>query len=211
MARHPSGRPTVPSPLRLYGKRVLLRPLVLEDFPAWREVRERNDSWLRPWEPRRPLPEFDPTSNRSAFAARCTARERDAANGLSYGFGVFAEQRFGGEINLNNVQRGAVQTATVGYWIDERMAGRSLIAESFVVVAEFAFETLWLHRLEICIVPRNHKSRRVMEKLAIREEGVAQRLVEINGVWEDHVRYGFTVEEWNERADQLREDWLIPR
>ncbi|WP_116998659.1 GNAT family N-acetyltransferase [Desertimonas flava] len=211
MLRHPSGRPTVPSPLRLYGKRVLLRPLVLEDFGAWREVREHNESWLTPWEPRRPLPEFDPTSNRSAFAARCTARDRDATNGLSYGFGVFVDQRFRGEVNLNNVQRGAVQTGTIGYWIDQRTAGQSLIAESVVVLAEFAFETLWLHRLEICIVPRNHKSRRVMEKLAIREEGIAQRLVEINGVWEDHMRYGFTVEEWNERATELREAWLIPQ
>lgn len=211
MLRHPSGRPTVPSPLRLYGKRVVLRPLALEDFGAWREVRERNEAWLTPWEPRRPLPEFDPTSNRSAFAARCTARDRDATNGLSYGFGVFADQRFCGEVNLNNVQRGAVQTGTIGYWIDERTAGQSLIAESVVVLAEFAFETLWLHRLEICIVPRNHNSRRVMEKLSIREEGVAQRLVEINGVWEDHMRYGFTVEEWNERADRMRDEWLIPR
>src|SRR5690606_3737205 len=109
------------------------------------------------------------------------------------------------------VQRGAVQTGTIGYWIDQRTAGQSLIAESVVVLAEFSFETLWLHRLEICIVPRNHKSRRVMEKLAIREEGIAQRLVEINGVWEDHMRYGFTVEEWNERATELREAWLIPR
>ena len=42
------------------------------------------------------------------------------------------------------------------------------------MVAEFAFEQLLLHRLEICIVPRNRNSRRVMEKLAIREEGIAR-------------------------------------
>ena len=52
-----------------------------------------------------------------------------------------------------------------------------------VAVSQFAFEELELHRLEICIVPRNHNSRRVMEKLAIREEGVAERFLEINGVW----------------------------
>ena len=63
-------------------------------------------------------------------------------------------------------------------------------------MAAFAFEQLDLHRLEICIVPRNPNSRRVMEKLAIREEGIAQRFLEINGAWEDHVRYGITVEEW---------------
>jgi ribosomal-protein-alanine N-acetyltransferase len=47
-----------------------------------------------------------------------------------------------------------------------------------------------------------------MEKLAIREEGVAQRFLEINGIWEDHVRYGFTVEEWTARRDELRQRWL---
>ena len=208
--RHPSGRPTLPSPLRLYGCRVMLRPLVPQDFPAWREVRQRNDGWLTPWEPRRPLPQFDPTVNRNAFASRCAARERDSAAGLSFGFGLFVDDHFCGEVNINHILRGAIQTGTIGYWVDERCAGRGLIAEGVVVVAEFAFERLWLHRLEICIVPRNRNSRRVMEKLEIREEGVAVRALEINGVWEDHVRYGFTAEEWQLRANELRERWLLP-
>ena len=57
-------------------------------------------------------------------------------------------------------------------------------------------------------MPRNHNSRRVMEKLAIREEGIALRFLEINGVWEDHVRYGFTVEEWADRRDDLLAAWM---
>ena len=59
-------------------------------------------------------------------------------------------------------------------------------------------------------MPRNHNSRRVMEKLGIREEGIAERLLEINGVWEDHVRYGFTVEEWRARRTELTLAWLTP-
>ena len=47
-----------------------------------------------------------------------------------------------------------------------------------------------------------------MEKLGFREEGVAQRFLEINGVWEDHVRYVFTVEEWTDRKPELTEAWL---
>ena len=31
-----------------------------------------------------------------------------------------------------------------------------------------------------------------MEKSDCGEEGIAIRYLEINGVWEDHVRYGFT-------------------
>ena len=212
--RHPSGRPTLAAAPRLFGRRVMLRPLGTQDFPAWSEVRVRNDDWLTPWEPRRPVPEFDPTTNRNAFNSRCAARERDAANGLSYGFGLFVtvdgDDRFCGEVNINHVLRGAMQTATIGYWVDRAHAGQGLVAEGVVVVAEFAFEQLLLHRLEICIVPRNHNSRRVMEKLAIREEGVAVRALEINGTWEDHVRYGFTLEEWRQRRNEMTIEWLTP-
>jgi [ribosomal protein S5]-alanine N-acetyltransferase len=208
--RHPSGRPQIPSPLRLYGNRVMLRPLVAHDFDAWRDVRRRNEAWLTPWEPRRPLPQFDPSVTRDAFVSRCTARERDAAAGLSFGFGLFVDDRVCGEINVNHILRGALQTGTIGYWIDERYAGQGLVAEGVVVVFEFAFERLWLHRLEINVVPRNTNSRRVMEKLDLRVEGVAVRMLEINGVWEDHVRYAITAEEWQERAQELRQRWLLP-
>jgi ribosomal-protein-alanine N-acetyltransferase len=47
-----------------------------------------------------------------------------------------------------------------------------------------------------------------MEKLGIREEGVAERFLEINGTWEDHVRYGFTAEEWRDRREELAAAWL---
>jgi ribosomal-protein-alanine N-acetyltransferase len=84
------------------------------------------------------------------------------------------------------------------------------MAEALVVLAQYAFENLHLHRLEVCIIPRNSNSRRVMEKLDIRTEGVAERFLEINGIWEDHVRYGITIEEWNERRDDFVEGWITP-
>jgi ribosomal-protein-alanine N-acetyltransferase len=149
--------------LRLFGQRVMLRPLTAQDFPTWTAVRRANEQWLVPWEPRRPPSQLDPTLNRDAFVARCAARDRDAAAGLAFGFGLFVAGELAGEINLNSVQRGAMQSATVGYWIDQARAGHGYVAEGVVAVAQFAFEELELHRLEICIVPRNHNSRRVME------------------------------------------------
>ena len=208
MARHPSVTAQVPAPIRLYGRRVTLRPLIPTDFAEWSEVRRRNEAWLTPWEPRRPPAVLDPALNRDAFPARCAARDRDSAAGIAYGFGVFVDHRLSGEVNLNHVVRGAMQSGVIGYWIDQARAGRSLIAESVVVVCAFAFEQLDLHRIEICIVPRNRNSRRVMEKLAIREEGIALRFLEINGVWEDHVRYGITVEEWAQRRTEFAAAWL---
>jgi ribosomal-protein-alanine N-acetyltransferase len=37
---------------------------------------------------------------------------------------------------------------------------------------------------------------------------VAQRFLEINGVWEDHIRYGITVEEWQQRRNELLSVWI---
>ena len=205
-AMHPA-RPSSVG-LRLYGRRVVLRPLVPQDFNAWSEVRRRNGEWLTQWEPLRLPHHPDPETNREVFAARCGSRDRERLAGSQYAFGIFVDGTFAGELNLNNIVRGAMQSATIGYWIDRARAGRSLMSESIVVLMQFAFEELNLHRLEICIIPRNSNSRRVVEKLDLREEGTAQRFLEINGVWEDHVRFGFTIEEWNDRGEQLVRDWL---
>ena len=192
----------------LLGRRVLLRPLSVTDFPAWTEVRTRNADWLLRWEPRRLPGQPDVTTDRDAFSVRCSARERERQLGTGYGFGVFVEGRFAGEINLSAIQRGPFQSAYVGYWIDEAEAGRGYTPEALVVLIRFAFDDLRLHRVQIAIIPRNTASRRVVEKVKIREEGVAERYLEINGVWEDHVRYAITAEEWQQRRDDLLTEWI---
>ena len=188
----------------------MLRPLTPNDFDEWREVRVRNEDWLVPWEPRRPASVPDPTRERTAFEARCNARDRERNADHAYPFGVFIDQRFAGEVNINNVVRGALQSGTIGYWIDRARAGQGYIAEAVAVVFQYAFEELSLHRLEVCIVPRNTNSLRVVEKLGLREEGIAERYLEINGTWEDHVRYAITAEEWNARRDELIAAWMSP-
>lgn len=205
--RHPSSRRKSP-PLRLTGKRLMLRPLTGGDFAAWRESRARNRAWLEPWEPTAAWQTFEAIRDRGTFERRCVARDRERESGLAFPFGMFFQQRLIGEINLNGISRGALQSATVGYWIDEDHAGHGFTAEAVVIVVKFALEQLGLHRVEIGIIPRNNNSRRVMEKLRFRNEGIAERLVEINGVWEDHVRYAITAEEWHVRAGELSANWL---
>ena len=191
-------------------RRMVLRPLRTSDFLAWQEVRRRCAEWLLPWEPARPSGTADAVEVRKAFDARCEQRDRERTAGLSIGFGLFVDGRFAGECNLNNITRGAQQGANVGYWIDERFAGKSLMPEAVVGSFAYAFRVLGLHRLEICIVPRNAPSRRVVEKLGVRAEGTALRFLEINGVWEDHVRYAITAEEWTERRDEFLSRYFVP-
>ncbi len=188
--------------------RLLLRPLRPSDFLAWQEVRRRCADWLLPWEPLRPPNAPDAVEQRRVFDARCEQRDRERSLGTSCGFGIFFEGRFVGECNLNNIARGPQQSASVGYWIDERWAGRAFTSEAVVGVFSYAFEALGLHRIEICIIPRNVASHRVVEKLGLRQEGIALRFLEINGIREDHVRYAITVEEWQARHNEFYDHWL---
>jgi ribosomal-protein-alanine N-acetyltransferase len=193
--------------LELPGWRIRLATLVESDYEAWLAVRTRCRSWLVPWEPRSkgaPLPPEDAVS----FAARCGMRERERQLGSGFGFGLFVEGRFGGEITLSSIQRGPFQNGSIGYWIDQDLAGSGFTPEAVVVVLQFAFETLRLHRIEVAIIPRNLASRRVVEKLNLRSEGVALGFLEINGEWQDHVRYAMTSEEWAVRGPELRMAWL---
>jgi ribosomal-protein-alanine N-acetyltransferase len=194
--------------LELRAKRVTLRPIVAADFEAWSEVRRRCGEWLTRWEPRALVDVSDPAEERRVFLQRIAARERERQLGMGYGFGIFLGGRFVGEINLSSIQRGPFQNSYIGYWIDEAQAGQGLMPEATAAILRFAFDDLRLHRVQISVIPRNASSRRVPEKLGLRDEGTALRYLEINGVWEDHVRYAITAEEWFERSALITAEWL---
>lgn len=215
----------------LGGRRVLLKPLEPEDFGEWRDVRRRNTDWLTKWEPQRGVSQPDPVEDHNAFAARCADRRRQRQLGTGWSFGIFVANQssqsarsmtggsssdelpsavFAGELNFNNLVLGAFRSGHVGYWVDEVQAGHGYVPEALVVLCRFAFDELDLHRLQISIVPRNSQSRRVMEKLEFRCEGLAERYLEIAGVWEDHLRYAVTAEEWCVRRADLVREWLSP-
>jgi ribosomal-protein-alanine N-acetyltransferase len=193
----------------LTGPRVTLRPLDAVDHEAWRTIRRRSRAWVEPWEP---LPEAgtpDPVDDAEAFRSRCGAWERQRQFDTAYGFGLFLRDgTLIGEVSLGSVLRGPFQSCFIGYWIDVHHAGHGYVPEGVVLVIRYGFESLRLHRLEAAIVPRNTRSRRVVEKIGLRDEGTAHRFLQIRGVWEDHVRYAITLEEWLERKAELERRFL---
>ena len=106
----------------LFGRRVLLRPLVLSDFAAWQEVRRRNVDWLTKWEAQRIAGQPDVVEDRDAYSVRCSARQRERQLGTGYGFGIFVNGEFAGEINLARCS-GALPER-VRRLLDRREAGR---------------------------------------------------------------------------------------
>ncbi|TIC88242.1 GNAT family N-acetyltransferase [Nocardioides sp. GY 10113] len=171
---------------------VTLRPIRASDATAWRSARQRNAAWLTPWDATVP-PGGDarPTSFRGLVRRLRVSAKR----GTSLPFVIEVDGSFAGQVSVNNIVRGSAQFASVGYWIDQRFAGRGVMPRAVAMAIDHCFTTVGLHRIEVCIRPENSNSLRVVEKLGIREVGYAPRFLHIDGEWRDHRIFAITKEE----------------
>ncbi|MFP5322515.1 MAG: GNAT family N-acetyltransferase [Acidimicrobiia bacterium] len=104
-----------------------------------------------------------------------------------------------GFVNLNGIQRGAIQRATAGWSAFAPFVGRGHLSDGLSMVLEVAFTQLRLHRVEADIQPANERSRAVARRCGLRLEGYSPRLVLIDGEWRDHERWAIDAETWRAR------------
>lgn len=97
-----------------------------------------------------------------------------------------------GQVNLNNIVRGAFQAAHLGYHLDRDAEGRGLMGESLSLVIGYAFGPFRLHRLMAGYVVGNARSARVLARLNFRVDGIAKDYLYIDGAWRDHVLTALT-------------------
>ncbi len=177
-------------PISLVTERLLIRPPRARDYAEWSKQRRASKRALQPWEP---LWSRDHLTERS-FRRRVAWGEREIAADRAFPLLVFLQEEDGGRrlvggVTLENVRRGAAQSAALGYWLGARDQGRGYMTETLGAVTGFAFETLGLSRLEAACLPENARSRRLLERVGFREEARLSAYLEINGVWRDHVLY----------------------
>ena len=188
------GWPVTLTEPHLLDQPVELRPVRVGDARMWREIRVRNAPWLRPWEPTNPeTPLY--RSSLGPYIAMVRAMRREARQGQAIPWVVTFGGEFVGQLTIGSITWGSARSGQVGYWIDEAYAGRGIIPTTLAMAVDHCFGVVGLHRLEASIRPENHASRRVVEKLGFREEGVRVRQLHINGAWRDHVCYALTAEE----------------
>ena len=175
-----------------------MRPLRLRDASAWSEVRTRNETWLERWEGSPPAQAPLPWAERhsaAVFAGMLRALRREARAERAYPFAVTYDGRLVGQVNAANVVRGAFDSATLGYWLDGRVAGRGVMPTAVALVVDHLFDVVGLHRVEANVRPENAASLRVVDKLGFRREGLHERYLFIDGGWRDHLTYALTRED----------------
>ena len=149
-----------------------------------------NRSWLRPWEAT--SPDGPVSFDMRAGVRRLLQQHRDG-NGVPYVMEY--EGEIAGQLNVWGIARGSLSSATIGYWVSERFAGRGITPTSVALATDICFTDLHLHRMEICIRPENRASLRVVEKLGFRYEGLRRRYIPIDGGWRDHYAFALVREE----------------
>ena len=176
-------------PATLTDGDVTLRPLRMRDASAWMESRRRNIEWLRPWEATPPNgPSMFGVSG-TVFTTMTRRLRADARAGRALPFVITVDGKFAGQLNVAGIVRGSMDSAHIGYWVDQRVAGRGVMPTAVALVVDHCLGPVGLHRIEVNIRPENVASRRVVEKLGFREEGVRERYLHIAGDWRDHVTY----------------------
>jgi ribosomal-protein-alanine N-acetyltransferase len=184
---------------------IVIRPIRIRDArPLERELLD-NRSWLRTWEATNP-------GGPVGFDARASIRSllAHARTGNGVPFVIEYDGEFAGQLNVSGMSYGSLSSASIGYWVAERFAGKNLTPTAVALATDHVFFGLGLHRMEICIRPENAPSLRVVEKLGFRYEGMRRRFIHINGDWRDHFCFALTVEEIPEGVLRRWKDGRVP-
>ncbi|MDQ4213809.1 GNAT family protein [Microbacterium capsulatum] len=149
-----------------------------------------NRRWLQPWEAT--LPGMYTGIDMRVSIRRLLQQYRD---GNGYPFVMEYDGEIAGQLNIWGVMRGSLGSATIGYWVSERFAGKGITPAAVAMATDLAFTDLGLHRIEICLRPENAPSLRVVQKLGFRYEGMRRRFIHIDGDWRDHLAFALIKED----------------
>jgi ribosomal-protein-alanine N-acetyltransferase len=185
-----------PWPVRLTettptGIEVVLRPLTIDDGPAFQSVRRANAAWLEEWDATSP----DPDAPGRTFEDLVEQYDRDAHAGRALPFAVEVEGRFVGQLSVGSIVLGSFRSCYAGYWVSRAVAGQMVIPTALAVAGDHVLGTLGLHRIEVNIRPENTASLAVVRKLGFRQEGLRPHLLHIAGAWRDHLSFALTTED----------------
>lgn len=177
----------------LKGRRVMLRAPVKGDYREWARLRGESRAFLEPWEPRWAEDELD----RSVWHYRLRRYRDDFARGTAQAFFIFDVETGSllGGVTLGNIRRGVSRSGHIGYWIGQKHAGKGYMVDALELLAEHAFDTMRLHRIEAACIPNNRRSVRVLEKAGFTREGLLRSYLKINDDWQDHYLYSLIADD----------------
>ena len=171
---------------------VVLRPLRRRDARAWLAVRASNATWLEPWEATLSEGDSGPVPTFGEFVRQMSSQAR---SGTALPLVIEYRGALVGQLTVATIVRRSLCSGSIGYWVSKHVAGRGVVPTAVAMAVDHCFGPVGLHRVEINIRPENAASLRVVAKLGLRDEGLRERYLHIQGSWCDHRTFAITSEE----------------
>ncbi len=166
----------------LRGPVVTIQVLETSSIAGLLEIGRRNSAAAPAGQPAEPYDE-------QAERARLERKLAEQAQGSGHYWTIHVDGVLAGDIGFNELHRGKVQSANLGYMVDARHRRRGVATAALRLVIRQSFETLHLHRLDAGALVTNRASQRVLEKAGFRRIGLLERHFYEDGEWRDHVWY----------------------
>jgi ribosomal-protein-alanine N-acetyltransferase len=153
---------------------------------ALAEFHDRNRAHLAPWDP----PSTDDFYTEAVQAQRLREAAAAFAGGTGYRYllqPIGDTSRVIGSINFSNIVRGAFQSCTLGYALDQVFEGQALMTEALrCTIAEMFSPRVNLHRIQAAYRPENWRSAEVLKRLGFHDDGLANDYLFIDNQWRVH-------------------------
>lgn len=158
--------------------------LDVQDAAILQSYRKGNRSHLAPWEPSRDGGYASPSNMQEVVRERWRQYVDGTAVHLC---ALDTDGSMVAECNFTNIVRGPFQACTLGFSVARASEGRGLMTTVVRTGVGIMFDDYGLHRIMANHMPRNERSRRVLERCGFVREGYAKAYLKIAGRWEDHI------------------------
>ncbi len=165
-----------------------IRLLRAHDADVLYDVTIANRDHLAPW-----MPWIDKVIDVSDTHAFLRSAEKEAYEHTSFKAGIWRGGELLGVVDLHDIDWDNGH-GRIGYWLAEQHMGQGIMTRAVRVLAEYAFEALDLHRVEIHVATENERSRHIPERLGFTMEGVLHGVQRLRGEYLDHALYALVRE-----------------
>lgn len=154
----------------------------------------RNKNFFLPWEAEKN--DYYYTKDHHLKMIQAEKEQIRSSSGIDFWLYDKEKKLLMGKVSVFGIMGGNYSNCMAGYKLDQAYEGGGYMHEALEEVIRFIFEEVNIHRMEINIMPRNKRSIHVAEKLGFELECESRAFVEVNGVWENHLRFVKINQNW---------------
>ncbi len=168
----------------LTSDRLIIRAIEESDITAVIQYYERNRSYFS---------QYNPTIQDECFSVAHWQREvalnrHRFENAERFDLGIFLRDKpkhLIGMIDFCSIAPLPYCSCELGYSVDRLMAGRGIMFEALMVALNYLFEGFGINRVYARLHPQNEQSRRLLQFLGFKEEGILRQDVRMQGAFQD--------------------------